>query len=243
MVASVCVSLSICTPSLASTAWWSPSLQRRPGMARPVCSSTMMTFGSPASRLPSGRADHVMDVLLVEAVGAEELRDVVNPLRLQCPCSVQLFRALAFLRARASVGRFRRAVTRSGRTKASGSSGSRNWRPFSVRSASCPFSSIEKKSVLLELEKSPSSAGRRKNESSVFLHGAALLRILHARMTCLWRGCPSFTLQKSRPASPVSPALVKLPRFLAISLQLGTSAFSRGVRPRASRCRTGASRA
>ncbi len=46
MVASVWFSASILTPSLASTAWWSPSDQRRPGMRRPVNSSTMMTSPS-----------------------------------------------------------------------------------------------------------------------------------------------------------------------------------------------------
>ena len=35
------VSSFIVTPSLASIAWWSPSLQRRPGCMRPVNSSTM----------------------------------------------------------------------------------------------------------------------------------------------------------------------------------------------------------
>ncbi len=44
MVASVCVSRSIRTPSFASTAWCSPSLHRRPGIRRPVYSSTMITW-------------------------------------------------------------------------------------------------------------------------------------------------------------------------------------------------------
>ena len=46
MVARVWFSFSILTPSLASTAWCSPSDQRRPGMMRPVNSSTMMTSPS-----------------------------------------------------------------------------------------------------------------------------------------------------------------------------------------------------
>ena len=36
-------------PSLASTAWCSPSDQRRPGISRPVNSSTMITSGRPLS--------------------------------------------------------------------------------------------------------------------------------------------------------------------------------------------------
>ena len=43
MVASVWFSRSIFTFSLASTAWCSPSLQRRPGIRRPVNSSTITT--------------------------------------------------------------------------------------------------------------------------------------------------------------------------------------------------------
>jgi hypothetical protein len=46
MVASVWFSRSILTFSLASTAWCSPSLQRRPGIRRPVNSSTMTTWPS-----------------------------------------------------------------------------------------------------------------------------------------------------------------------------------------------------
>jgi hypothetical protein len=47
MVASVCVSCLIVTPSLASAAWCSPSLHCRPTIFRPVYSSTMMTSMSP----------------------------------------------------------------------------------------------------------------------------------------------------------------------------------------------------
>ena len=46
MVASVWFSRSMRTPSLASTAWCRPSDQRRPGIMRPVNSSTMMTSPS-----------------------------------------------------------------------------------------------------------------------------------------------------------------------------------------------------
>ena len=46
MVARVWFSRSIFTFSLASTAWCSPSDQRRPGMRRPVNSSTIMTCPS-----------------------------------------------------------------------------------------------------------------------------------------------------------------------------------------------------
>ncbi|CPU67831.1 Uncharacterised protein [Mycobacteroides abscessus] len=42
-MASVWFSALICTPSLASMAWCMPSLYRRPGRMRPVCSSTIMT--------------------------------------------------------------------------------------------------------------------------------------------------------------------------------------------------------
>jgi len=46
IVASVWFSRSMRAPSFASTAWWSPSDQRRPGIRRPVNSSTMMTSPS-----------------------------------------------------------------------------------------------------------------------------------------------------------------------------------------------------
>src|SRR5207237_640543 len=46
IVASVTCSSWIATPSLASNAWWRPSLQRRPSMIRPVNSSTILTSPS-----------------------------------------------------------------------------------------------------------------------------------------------------------------------------------------------------
>ena len=46
MVANVWVAASMFTLSLASTAWCSPSDQRRPSMTRPVCSSTILTLPS-----------------------------------------------------------------------------------------------------------------------------------------------------------------------------------------------------
>jgi hypothetical protein len=46
IVASVTFSSRIATPSFASIAWWSPSLQRRPSMIRPVNSSTIFTSPS-----------------------------------------------------------------------------------------------------------------------------------------------------------------------------------------------------
>ena len=46
MEASVWFSCWIGTRSLASTAWCRPSDQRRPGMVRPVNSSTMMIWPS-----------------------------------------------------------------------------------------------------------------------------------------------------------------------------------------------------
>ena len=45
MVARVWFSRSILSPSFASTASCRPSDQRRPGIMRPVNSSTMMTWG------------------------------------------------------------------------------------------------------------------------------------------------------------------------------------------------------
>jgi hypothetical protein len=46
MVATVWFSSWISTPSLASMAWCRPSDQRRPGIFRPVNSSTMITLPS-----------------------------------------------------------------------------------------------------------------------------------------------------------------------------------------------------
>ena len=46
MVARVWLSSRTATPSFASTAWCSPSDQRRPGINRPVNSSTMNTWPS-----------------------------------------------------------------------------------------------------------------------------------------------------------------------------------------------------
>ena len=47
--ASVWFSLRTGMPSLASTAWCRPSDQRRPGIMRPVNSSTITTSGLPSS--------------------------------------------------------------------------------------------------------------------------------------------------------------------------------------------------
>ena len=68
MVASVWFSRSILTPSLASTAWCRPSLQRRPGIRRPVNSSTMMTWPS---------LHHVILVALEHHVGFQRLLHVM----------------------------------------------------------------------------------------------------------------------------------------------------------------------
>ena len=46
IVASVWFSSRIPTPSFASTAWWSPSDQRRPSRMRPVNSSMIITWPS-----------------------------------------------------------------------------------------------------------------------------------------------------------------------------------------------------
>ena len=46
MVAKVWVSPFTCTLSFASTAWCSPSAQRRPVITRPVNSSTIITWPS-----------------------------------------------------------------------------------------------------------------------------------------------------------------------------------------------------
>ena len=58
------------TPSLASTAWCSPSLHCRPGIMRPVNSSTMIT---------SSPCDDVIHVALVEVMGLERVVDQVRP--------------------------------------------------------------------------------------------------------------------------------------------------------------------
>ena len=71
MVASVWFSRSILTFSLASTAWCRPSDQRRPGIRRPVNSSTMMT---------SRRCHpcyHVLDVAPVQRVRLDRRFDVM----------------------------------------------------------------------------------------------------------------------------------------------------------------------
>ncbi len=73
MVARVCVSPLTCTPSLASTAWCSPSDQRRPCMVRPVNSSTMRTCPS---------CHQVVHVALVQRVRLQQLVDDVELLAL-----------------------------------------------------------------------------------------------------------------------------------------------------------------
>ena len=62
--ASVWFSLRTGMPSFASTAWCRPSDQRRPGIRRPVNSSTITTSGLPVLAL----AHHVVDVALLERV-------------------------------------------------------------------------------------------------------------------------------------------------------------------------------
>ena len=69
MVARVWFSRSILTFSLASTAWCRPSDQRRPGIRRPVNSSTMIDLAV---------LHHVVDVALEEGVRAQPLVDVVE---------------------------------------------------------------------------------------------------------------------------------------------------------------------
>jgi len=71
-VASVWFSRWILTPSLASTAWCNPSLQRRPGIMRPVNSSTITTSGpSSPSRI------NVFAIALIQHVGRACLLHVV----------------------------------------------------------------------------------------------------------------------------------------------------------------------
>ena len=70
IVASVWFSSLIRTPSLASTAWCKPSLQLRPGIRRPVNSSTMMISPS---------IDDVVHVALVEVMGLQRVVDQVRP--------------------------------------------------------------------------------------------------------------------------------------------------------------------
>ena len=71
MVARVWFSRSILTLSLASMAWCRPSLQRRPGIRRPVNSSTMMHLAF---------LDHVILVAVEQRVRLQRLFDVVLPL-------------------------------------------------------------------------------------------------------------------------------------------------------------------
>ena len=90
--------------------------------------------------------DHVLDVFLVDAVGLQELGDVVDLLALAldaCPELLLSWRSLLVGEVR-SASMSAKAVPRSGRTKASGSPGERNSRPISMRSASWPFSSMVK---------------------------------------------------------------------------------------------------
>ena len=71
IVASVTFSSWMRTPSFASTAWWRPSLQRRPSMMRPVNSSTIFTSPS---------CDDVVDVALVQRLRLQRLVEVVDEL-------------------------------------------------------------------------------------------------------------------------------------------------------------------
>ena len=69
MVARVLLSRSTFTRSLASMAWWSPSLYRRPNMSRP---------GELVHDDHLAVLDDVVDVLLHHAVGLDGLVDVVG---------------------------------------------------------------------------------------------------------------------------------------------------------------------
>ena len=106
MVARVWFSGAILSPSFASTASCRPSDQRRPGIMRPVNSSTMMTWGRSDAAPVVHRLqvlDHVVHVLVEDVVGLEGLVDVVGdldvgrvgevldaeqPLAVGAPCSV-----------------------------------------------------------------------------------------------------------------------------------------------------------
>ncbi len=81
MVARVWVSRSMATPSLASTAWCRPSLQRRPVIKRPgvLIHDDDFVF-----------LDDVLDVFLVKAIGLEQLRNGVDALRLGLEFLLQL---------------------------------------------------------------------------------------------------------------------------------------------------------
>jgi hypothetical protein len=69
------------TPSLASTAWCRPSDQRRPGIVRPVNSSTMMT--SPLRTMYSTSAvDRMRAQRRVQVMHQPDVRRVVQALTL-----------------------------------------------------------------------------------------------------------------------------------------------------------------
>ena len=82
------------TPSFASTAWCSPSDQRRPGIRRPVNSSTMMTSPSfttySTSRLYERvRLDRRLDVVLqVPVLRVGDVADAQQPSIFSQPSSV-----------------------------------------------------------------------------------------------------------------------------------------------------------
>ena len=93
--------------------------------------------------------DDVLHVLLVKAVGLEQLRNGVDALGLGLEFRLQLGLRLQPLARRRFPGRRRSRAApcvRSGSMKASGSFGLRKLRPFSVKSASWLFSSMAKSS-------------------------------------------------------------------------------------------------
>ena len=90
--------------------------------------------------------DHVLHIFFEEAVGAEQLRDVVNALGLRVAMLLAFGFLLFFLVVRER--RFKsisvNSLIKSGSTNESGSSGFKNARPCSDKSDSCDFSSIVK---------------------------------------------------------------------------------------------------
>src|SRR5260370_41959714 len=93
----------------------------------------------------------VLDVLVGNAVGAEQIRNVVNSLRLLVTVLLSFRFLLSFSSSDNVVSKSIsvNSLIKSGNTNAFGSSGFRNVRPCSERSASFDFSSMVKKSSSL----------------------------------------------------------------------------------------------
>ncbi len=156
--------------------------------------------------------DHVLHVLLVKAVGAQQLRDVVDPLRLRGrnaaaarPSAAPSLRRRCVRLRSISVN----CVIRSGSTKASGSSGFMNARPCSVRSASCDLLVDREEELFLEREEFFLRVILVERELRL-VHRAALLRIFHHAEQLLVARLAELHLEhqsgRPLPSCPVSKA-------------------------------------